>query len=319
MNEKFLKAIALAFKIKNADEWLAILKDGEDWLEEDKVIEIVSKTISDRVAAAKTESRGSGQAEQNRYISKFVSDAGFENPDNLQGKELLSAFKTWQEENAPTPQGDTPPTEMDKETLRKLPVVQTLILEAQQGAGEKFKTVQKQLEEKAAEFEKYKASVTEGRIKSVAREHFETSLRKGNIVLEVDGMDIDPRERVDAAFDRLWSRKKIGLDVNGKPIILKDDGTPEADEFGNHIAFDEVAVSIAKPMYGVSTQNPNHAGSGIQQTAQNGNAKAGAYAPKMHFKDAKEYNDYMTTEADGANRLEATKSWQHQQSKAAGN
>jgi hypothetical protein len=318
MNEKFLKAIALAFKIKNADEWLATLKDGEDWLEEDKVIEIVSKTISDRVAAAKTESRGSGQAEQNRYISKFVSDAGFENPDNLQGKELLTAFKTWQEENAPTPQSDTPPTEMDKETLRKLPVVQSLILEAQQGAGEKFKAVQKQLEEKAAEFEKYKTSVVQGEVKSISREHFEKALRKGNIILQVEGMDIDPNERIDAAFERLWSRKKIGLDANKFPIILKDDGiTPDADTFGDPIAFEDISVSIAKPMYGISTQNPNHGGSGIQQTTQNGNANG--YTPKMRFDNEKAYNDYMTTEADSANRLEASKSWQHQQSKAAGN
>lgn len=319
MNEKFLKAIALAFKIKNADEWLATLKDGEDWLEDDKVIELVSKTISDRVAAAKTESRGSGQAEQNRYISKFVSDAGFDNPDNLQGKELLTAFKTWQEDNAPTPQGDTPPMEMDKETLRKLPIVQSLILEAQQGAGEKFKTVQKQLEEKAAEFEQFKRGVIEGKVKSIAREHFETSLRKGNVVLQVEGMDIDPKERIDAAFERLWGRKKIGLDANDKPVILKDDGvTPEADEFGNHIAFDEVAVSIAKPMYGVSTQNPTHGGSGIQQANQNGNANG--YTPKMRFASQQEKDNFVMSTADPAQRLEAEKSWQHQQSKtAAGN
>ena len=318
MNEKFLKAIAVAFKIKNADEWLATLKDGEDWLEEDKVIEIVSKTISDRVAAAKTESRGSGQAEQNRYISKFVSDAGFENPDNLQGKELLTAFKTWQEENAPSPQGDTPPTEMDKETLRKLPVVQNLILEAQQGAGEKFKSVQKQLEEKSAEFEKYKQGVVEGEVKSVSREHFEKALRKGNVILQVEGMDIDPNERIDAAFERLWAKKKIGLDANKFPVILKDDGTtPDADTFGDPISFEDIAVSIAKPMYGVSTQNPNHAGSGIQQTAQNG--KQGAYTPTMRFDNEKGYNDYVMSESDPGKRAEATKSWQHQQSKAAGN
>jgi hypothetical protein len=318
MNEKFLKAIAVAFKIKNADEWLATLKDGEDWLEEDKVIELVSKTISDRVAAAKTESRGSGQAEQNRYISKFVSDAGFENPDNLQGKELLTAFKTWQEENAPSPQGDTPPTEMDKETLRKLPVVQSLILEAQQGAGEKFKSIQKQLEEKSAEFEQFKRGVVEGKVKSIAREHFETSLRKGNIVLQVEGMDIDPKERIDAAFDRLWGRKKIGLDANEKPIILKDDGvTPEADEFGNHIAFDDVAVSIAKPMYGVSTQNPNHSGSGIQQPAQNG--KQGAYTPTHRYNTIKEYDEQIMATGDPTERLNIEKSKQHHISKAAGN
>jgi len=215
MNEKFLKAIALAFKIKNADEWLATLKDGEDWLEEDKVIELVSKTISDRVAAAKMESRGSGQAEQNRYISKFVSDAGFENPDNLQGKELLTAFKTWQEENATSPISDTPPTEMDKETLRKLPVVQNLILEAQQGAGEKFKSVQKQLEEKAAEFEQYKRSVVEGEVKSIARGHFEEALRSANIILEVEGKNINPKVRIDNAFAIMWASKKIGLGDGG--------------------------------------------------------------------------------------------------------
>lgn len=318
MNEKFLKAIAVAFKIKNADEWLATLKDGEDWLEEDRVIELVSKTISDRVAAAKTESRGSGQAEQNRYISKFVSDAGFENPDNLQGKDLLTAFKTWQEENAPTPQSDTPPTEMDKETLRKLPVVQSLILEAQQGAGEKFKAVQKQLEEKAAEFEKYKTSVVQSEVKSIARQHFEDDLRAGNVILEVDGLNISPKKRVDNAFEILWASKKIGLSPERKPIILREDGSPDVDEFGNHISFREVSISIAEPMYGISTQNPNHGGSGIQQTNQNGAGKPGEYTPKMRFNNEKEKNDFVMSTADPAERLEAEKSWQHQIEKAAG-
>jgi len=315
MNEKFLKAIAVAFKIKNADEWLATLKDGEDWLEEDKVIELVSKTISDRVAAAKMESRGSGQAEQNRYISKFVSDAGFENPDNLQGKELLTAFKTWQEENATSPISDTPPTEMDKETLRKLPVVQNLILEAQQGAGEKFKSVQKQLEEKAAEFEKYKASVTEGEVLSIARKHFEQALVDANVTLKVDGFNVNPQKRIDNAFLEFRTTRKIGLDANKNPIILREDGSPDVDEFGNPISFKEVSVSIAEPLYGISTQNPAHSGSGVKQPV---NGRLAEYTPTMRFNSQQEKDDYVMNEADPTKRAEAHKSWQHQQSKAAG-
>jgi len=34
MSEQLLKAIALAFKI-NADEFIATLKDGDDWLSND--------------------------------------------------------------------------------------------------------------------------------------------------------------------------------------------------------------------------------------------------------------------------------------------
>ena len=129
MSEKLYKAIAVAFKI-NPDEFIATLKDGDDWLSEDAISDKVTELVSTKVTAAKTDSRKSGQAEQNAKILKVVKLAGFENPDNLQGSELLTAFTAWKDEQIVPASGDTPTGEMDKETLLKLPIVISLILEA---------------------------------------------------------------------------------------------------------------------------------------------------------------------------------------------
>ena len=134
MSEKLYKAIAVAFKI-NPDEFIATLKDGDDWLSEDAISDKVTELVSTKVTAAKTDSRKSGQAEQNAKILKVVKLAGFENPDNLQGSELLTAFTAWKDEQIVPASGDTPTGEMDKETLLKLPIVKSLILEAKQESG----------------------------------------------------------------------------------------------------------------------------------------------------------------------------------------
>lgn len=320
MTEKVLRAVAAALKI-NADEWVATLKDGDEFLPEETVLEEISKAVSERVAAAKLQSRKSGQAEQNAQVRKFVKSQGFDNPDNLQGEELLSAFMAWKEDSAPPPpMGDGLKLEdVGVETLRKLPNVKSLIVEAQQGAGQKFAALQKQLEEKAAEFDAYKRGEEERKVRHVARQHFAKALKEGGIILSPEGVDVDPEERIDSAFERMWGRRKIGLDANGAPIVLNDDGSaPDADEFGNPVRFDDVAVAVAKPMYGVSKQDARQGGSGIHP-GQNGTPPSAQ--GRMRFNNQAELDAYLTSETNPALRAAANRAWQQQQTEkmAAGN
>ena len=328
MSEILYKGIASALKI-DAEELIAKLKtEGGEWLPENEITKLlVSELTTAATAATETAAeaaRRKGQAEETNRLKRLVKKAGFENPDNLIGDALFEAYTAWKDEQAGSQDpGKTPTDQMSVDDLLKLPVVRSLISErekqAVQAGAQKFDALKKDFDTKQTEFEQFKAGVVESQVKTVAKAKVREALKKGNVILTVEGLDIDPEERVSAVFERFWNREKVGLDADGNPVILNADGEPKTDPaFGKPIDFDELVVGVAKPMFGISTQNPNHAGSGIQQPS-NGNGKAAGYTPTMRFNNQKEKDEYVMSEADPGKRLEAEKSWQHQQSKAAGN
>lgn len=319
MSEILLRKVASSLKI-DADEWIASLKDnGGDFLPEDKIAsEIVGKFAEAATAAtdsAKDRSYKNGQAEMSKKFNKLIKGAGFENSDNLSGDELFEAFAAWKADAGQAPSG-TPLDQLSKDELEKLPLVKQLKLDAQKAAATEFERLKKEYDSTVTTFEQYKAKVADDQVKGVIRSKLSNSLKKGNVILSVDGFDIDPQEREAAVFERLLGREKFGLDNNGNPVVLDADGSPKTDSFGKTLDFDDIVLGIAKPMFGVSTQNPAHSGSGMPQ---NQPGKPTGYAPKMHFGSQAEKDAYIMGESDPANRLEAEKSWQHQQQKAAGN
>jgi len=320
MSEILYKGIASALKI-DAEELIAKLKtDGGEWLSEAEISKrLVSELTTAAAAATETAAeiaRRKGQSEETNRLKRLVKSAGFDNPDKLIGDELFEAFIAWKDEQ----KGDTPPADgidkMSKDDLAKLPIVKTMIVEAVQQGAQKFDSLKKEYDAKQTEFEQFKSSVVEGQVKTAAKAKVREALKKGNVILSVEGLDIDPEERVNAVFERFWSREKIGLNADGHPVILNADGEIKTDmAFGKPIDFDEVVVSVAKPMFGVSTQNPAHSGSGVKQPV---NGRSAEYTPTMRFNSQQEKDDYVMNEADPTKRAEAHKSWQHQQSKAAG-
>jgi len=321
MSEILYKGIASALKI-DAEELIAKLKtDGGEWLSEAEISKrLVSELTTAAAAATETAAeiaRRKGQSEETNRLKRLVKSAGFDNPDKLIGDELFEAFIAWKDEQ----KGDTPPADgidkLSKDDLAKLPIVKSLIVEAVQQGAQKFDSLKKEYDAKQTEFEQFKSSVVEGQVKTAAKAKVREALKKGNVILSVEGLDIDPEERVNAVFERFWSREKIGLNADGHPVILNADGEIKTDmAFGKPIDFDEVVVSVAKPMFGVSTQNPAHSGSGVKQPV---NGRSAEYTPTMRFNSQQEKDEYVMNEADPTKRAEAHKSWQHQQSKAAGN
>ena len=322
MSEILAKNVASVLNL-DAEELIAQLKDsGGEFLPEEKVAKIIVAKFSEASTAATKQAeeaaRRKGQSEETKRLKRLVKSAGFDNPGNLIGDELFEAFVAFKDESAgggSATQGSI--DSLSKEDLAKLPIVKSLIGEAVQAGAQKYESLKKDFDAKATEFEQFKSNVVESKTKSIARKRFEAALDKGGIILQVEGMDIDRNERVDAAFERFWNKNKIGLNKDDNPILLNEDGEERVDPaFGRPLDYDELAVMVAKPMYGVSTQNPNHGGSGVSQQ-QNG--KSTAWTPTMRFNNAQDYENYVTNETDPKLRSEALRSWQHQQSKAAGN
>lgn len=325
MSEILYKGVASALKL-DADEWIASLKtDGGEWKSETEIAKSIVAKFTEASTAATESVRDiahrKGQSEMSTKFSKLIKNSGFENPDNLKGDEYFEAFAAWKSEDASgQPPTATPLDQWTRDDLEKLPIVKSLKLEAIQAGAQKFEALKNDYDAKQAEFEKFKHGVVEGRVKEATKTKVREALKRGNVILSVEGLDIDPEERVQAVFERFWNREKVGLNADGNPIILNEDGDPKTDPaFGKPIDFDEIVVGVAKPMFGVSTQNPTHGGSGITQSS-NGNGKPGAYTPTMRFNSQQEKDTYVMNEPDPAKQLEAHKSWQHQQSKtAAGN
>ena len=316
MNDQLLKAIAGAFKI-NADEWIAQLKDGDDYLPEKEVTAKVVQLITERVTAAKTDSRKSGQAEQNAKILKFVKSTGFENPENLQGQELLTAYNEWKDEQVVPPTGDTPPEQMDKDALLKLPLVREAILQAKQESGKGNEKLKADFEAYKSEVEKERNKYKQDRALDISKRQIAEALRKGNVNLKVDGLEVSEDARIDSIFDIIRLREKIGLDAKDNPVFLGDDGEQKKDEFGNAIPFSDVVIGYGKSIYGIATQNPEHGGANPPVNgAANGKTD---YVPPFRFATLKEYDDRMMVAADPKERLDLAKSRQFHEQKAAGN
>lgn len=316
MSEKLYKAIAVAFKI-NPDEFIATLKDGDDWLSEDAISDKVTELVSTKVTAAKTDSRKSGQAEQNAKILKVVKLAGFENPDNLQGSELLTAFTAWKDEQIVPASGDTPTGEMDKETLLKLPIVKSLILEAKQESGKGNERLKQEFESYRAQVEQEKKAFEQERVWDISEKWIEQEARKAKINLKVEGSDISEQERLKSIVNIIRYTKKVGLNANKEPIFLGDDGEQLKDEFGNAIPFGETVLSVAKPLYGVQTQNPNHEGATLPATTATSGQSA--FVPKYRLSSIADYDKLYSETGDPAERLEISKSKAFHAEKAAGN
>lgn len=316
MTEKVLKAFASAFKIPNADEFIATLKNGDEWLSDDEIAQVVEATISEKVTAAKKASRSAGQGEQNAKLAKIVKAAGFDNSENLMGDELLSAFVTWKDEQAtPPPDSAGDVSKLSVDDVLKLPVGKEIELKVRQQIGQNVDDLTAQLKAKDAEFEKFKSGVNQSRAEDALARFIPEVMRKAGVILKVEGIENSEDARIKSFTDLIKHTRKFTLGSDGSPVFVDENGEPIKDEYGNAVSAQDVIVSIAKPMYGIAKQDPNNGGGNPPLNGGQG----GQQAPPKMFATQDEYNKYMMTETDGTKKLAAVQSWQYHEKQAAGN
>lgn len=317
MSEVLYKGIASALRI-DADELIAKLKDdGGELLAEGEIAKQIGSLISERVTAARVEAKKQGQGEINTQIKKSLKKAGFELQPDRFGGDAIADFLAWQEENYAPPSGD-PPTEATREELAKNPLVKQLILEARQSVGGEVERLKGEKATLEKGFEDYKRAVQKDKALDVAKSRMAEALKKGNIILRPEGTDIDPQARINTVFQVLSATKSIGLNEQGEPVFLNAEGELEKNQYGDTLPFDEVVLGIAKPLYGVSTQNPAFGGANPPANPGASGGGDGKWKPSFRIKDVDEYNSLLITETDAGKRAEISKTWQYQQQQAAG-
>jgi len=317
MSEILYRSIAKELNLP-ADELIATLRDetGGEWLAEDFIAKQIASKLSERVTAASKASRGQGQAEQNSKISAFVKRNGFDNPEDLKGEVLLNAYSAWKEEQSPSAPDGIKLEELDIEVLRKLPQIKQIELLAQQGAGQKFQALQKEYGDYRTEMDTYKRNSDAEKVDEKAFAKTVSYAKSLGIILKIEGSEIDADERLDTIHQRIKLKYKIGLDAKGEPFPQGDDGSALNNNFGDPIKYSDIVLEIGKKIYGVSAQDQSQSGSGIPA---NSGATPGEKVPPKMFQNRSEYDNFMMTSADPAQRSDAAKSWQYHSQQAAGN
>jgi len=294
--DKLLGVISSTFKLD--EETLSQFKDeAGTWLSEDEIAGKLPGILSAKLKALGETKFKEGDRRRAVNFEKWAKSKGFQNPDGLQGEEFFAAFAEHLESTTTT--GGDGQAEITKETAAKHPVVKALITEQLQAARQA-------IEAKEREFNEYKQQSEKQRVQDVAKREALNALRTGKVRLSVDGAD--ESERLETIYLRL-ERENIGLDSNGKPVLLKD-GEPLVDEWGKQISFEKYVADLGGRLYGRDDFDPSKGspspGRNGQQSQPTGNAN------KWGFKSQSDVDNYLASETDGIKRMEARKAWAEQ-------
>lgn len=297
MQETFLKAVASGLKL-DAAKFLADFKNGDDWKTESEISDLLGDFISEKVKAANETARKTGRSESSAKLARLIKNSGFENPDGLQGEDLLKSFLEWKDEQAQHVEGD--PAKFSKEELLKLPLVQSIAKEREAKAGERFAA-------EKAEWEKKVLQAENTRKGFLLDKALVSTLEKAKVNLG------DTPEQKALRLNLLrplidFSRLEIG---EGDVLKLLDKEGFETD-------FEKEILPIASNAFGIVTQDKNKGGSGAQGSASGSNGKAGEYVPVHIFPGGvADYNQKWSAAPDNATRHQVQKDWKFQQDKEA--
>lgn len=295
MNEKVIGAIASALHT-DATELTAALRDGEKWLAEDELAEVIGQKVSEQVRAAKEEQRKRGQKEVWTSVEKKLRAQGFENQDKLQGVALLDTFF----DNFKT-EGETDgkkPVEMSDLELAKLPAVRNLIAKAKVDAGREFETVKTELEQRAMKAETTQKDLVVG----------DEMLR----LLEAAKINLG-----DNAETRSARLRMVKSQVPLERIKVEDGKMTFVDAEGFEADFKKFVLDIAQPAYGIVKQDPTKAGANPPQSGPNGAAGQGAGHVRRYFPGTQEQYEEMRRTLPTTEYAQLRTDWNLQQQEMA--
>lgn len=304
--EKIIGAVASALSL-DAVELSAELKDGEKWLEEEKLAEILSAKVSAQVKAAKEAQRLRGIREKGKAVEQFLSKQGFSNPDKLEGDALLEAYSDYLKASHEG-EGGKDPRAMSREDLAKLPDVKALVVDAQKAAGAKY-------EQLSAQFEAEKKSWQSQRVQDLGAARLPEILEEAKVVLDIKGSEGSRAARIKAVSSMIdWG--SVGIDANGGLVFIDSDGQPKTDDFGKPVDFKKHVVGLASGIYGVHLADPKKGGA-APAGGQSGQGGGGTYQRTHSFNDAADFNARYMVETNVSTRASMLKDWKVQQEEAA--
>lgn len=294
--DKILGAIASRLQI-DADEFIASLKEGENWKED--AVETVGTIISDHIKSAKDQQHKRGTREYEDRIVKHIKAQGFSNPEGKKGTELIEAYQEWVKAQAIDDDGTggKKPAELTEAELMKLPAFKTAL-------AAKLQAAQQEVDAVRAEFETYKGKEARKTVEQIADQKMLEILTAKNAVLESEALGVTKDERL-AKFKKMLPYDRMRLSEDGKEIIMLDeDGEPLQNNLGKPITYESVVLSEWGPAFGFHKQDPKKGGPtpGLRDKTKEGEGA-------MRFDSADDFNKYISSEPDATKRFEAQKAY----------
>lgn len=291
--EQAIGAIASRLQI-DANEFISSLKEGENWKED--AADILGNTLSDHIKSAKEAQHGRGLREYQKMFLKTAAKKGYKNPEGKEGIELFEDYNAWIDDQTNNDDPGKKPAELTKEELMKLPVFKTAKAEILQAAQQEIETVK-------AEFEAYKGKENRKTLEEAATAEMLEYLTAKGAQFESDALGVKQDDRL-KRFKKLIFLEKLGLNEQGKVVILDEDGEPLLNNLGKPVTYESIVVGEWAATHGFPKQDPKKGGPtpGLKDKTKEGEGA-------MRFDSADDFNKYISSEPDATKRFEAQKAY----------
>jgi len=309
-------AVASALQM-DAPELVAELKDGENWLEKEALLEKLKGRVSDQVKAVKDAQYKRGVRESRVSVESWVKAQGFTPEGDLKGTALLEAYAEHLKGDSTKVEPDKVKT-LTKEELAALPEVKQLMAGAYEKGGLETKAT---LDAISKEYQEFKRKSEKESISDFALRFVAQALEDGDVLLEPEGVkEISKPKRIEKVYRGLDIDRLKVVAINGKKtlVFVDENGDIEEDDMGQPKDVGKYVVEEARSIYGPRGPNSKLGGGNPQGGNGNPGGNGNKYKQEYFFKSAKDYSDTMSYEADATKRAKMSEDFQFQQQQAAG-
>jgi hypothetical protein len=277
--EKVILAFASTLQLDAAaqTEFIASLKDGENWLPDEQMSILLTEKGKARITQLKNEQHQRGVRETKTGIEKTMAEFGYTGTD-------VKEFAT----------------NMKASGITEEAVIAHPTFAAQLAA----KTAETQMAAAAikTEFDNYKTTIQRTIIAQKMKAETLTALEAAKVVLEQPALGAKKDARVNALVEMVSADTLV--ESEGK-LYIKDTetGHPKLDVWGKPTLFSEFIAKKGAELYGVSSSE----GKGAPQYPEGTGGAAGG--TKYNFADAAAYDRALDAETDAGKRIDMMNAW----------